>query len=26
LPLYYELTPDEIDLICNTIIDYFDAK
>ncbi len=26
LPLYYELTPDEIDLICNTIIDYFDGK
>ena len=26
LPFYYELTLDEIDLICNTIIDYFDAK
>jgi dTDP-4-amino-4,6-dideoxygalactose transaminase len=26
LPFYYELTCDEIDLICNTIIDYFDAK
>jgi dTDP-4-amino-4,6-dideoxygalactose transaminase len=26
LPFYYELTRDEIDLICNTIIDYFDAK
>lgn len=26
LPFYYELTRDEIDLICNTIIDYFDAR
>ena len=26
LPFYYELTRDEIDLICTTIIDYFDAK
>jgi dTDP-4-amino-4,6-dideoxygalactose transaminase len=26
LPFYYELTHDDIDLICNTIIDYFDAK
>jgi dTDP-4-amino-4,6-dideoxygalactose transaminase len=26
LPFYHELTLDEIDLICNTIIQYFDAK
>lgn len=26
LPFYYELTSDEIDLICNTIFDYFNEK
>lgn len=26
LPVYYDLTPEEIDLICNNIIDFFDGK
>jgi dTDP-4-amino-4,6-dideoxygalactose transaminase len=26
LPFYYDLTPEEIDLICNHIIDFFDGK